>query len=87
MRQLFVDGEWVDAEATTSIPVESSVDGEVIDEAPAGSEQDIRKAAEAARRGQRELEETTAFERAAVLAERGIVIEEKRVEAEAATEA
>jgi acyl-CoA reductase-like NAD-dependent aldehyde dehydrogenase len=85
MRQLFIDGEWVDAEATTSIPAESSVDGEVIDEVPAGSEQDIRTAVEAARRGQRELEETTAFERATVLAERDIVIEEKRVEAGAST--
>ncbi|UPV75402.1 aldehyde dehydrogenase family protein [Halorussus limi] len=69
MRQLYIDGEWVDAEASTGIDVDSPVDGEVIDTVPAGSAQDVRKAVEAARRAQRELEEMTAFERAAVLDE------------------
>ncbi|WP_435176845.1 aldehyde dehydrogenase family protein [Halorussus sp. AFM4] len=69
MRQLYIDGEWVDAEASEGIEVDSPVDGEVIDTVPAGSAQDVRKAVEAARRAQRELEEMTAFERAAVLDE------------------
>lgn len=69
MRQLYIDGEWVDAEASEGIEVDSPVDGAVIDTVPAGSEQDVRKAVEAARRAQRELEEMTAFERAAVLDE------------------
>ncbi|MFC4438983.1 MULTISPECIES: aldehyde dehydrogenase family protein [Natrialbaceae] len=69
MRQLYIDGEWIDADASTGIDVESPVDGEVIDTVPAASESDVRKAVEAARRAQRELEEMTAFERAAVLDE------------------
>ncbi|NHN60308.1 MULTISPECIES: aldehyde dehydrogenase [Halorussus] len=69
MRQLYIDGEWVDAEASEGIEVDSPVDGEVIDTVPAGSGQDVRKAVEAARRAQRDLEAMTAFERAAVLDE------------------
>ncbi|MFB6269436.1 MAG: aldehyde dehydrogenase [Halobacterium sp.] len=69
MRQLYIDGEWVDAESSAGIDVESPVDGDVIDTVPAGSAQDVRKAVEAARRAQTELEEMTAFERAAVLDE------------------
>ena len=69
MRQLYIDGEWVDADSSEGIEVDSPVDGEVIDTVPDGSQQDVRKAVEAARRAQRELEEMTAFERAAVLDE------------------
>ncbi|WP_265108363.1 aldehyde dehydrogenase family protein [Halosolutus halophilus] len=69
MRRLYIDGEWVDAESSTGIDVESPVDGTVIDTVPAASERDVREAVEAARRAQRELEEMTAFERAAVLDE------------------
>ncbi|MFC4246030.1 aldehyde dehydrogenase family protein [Natribaculum luteum] len=69
MRQLYIDGEWVDADSSKGIDVESPVDGSVIDTVPAASEQDVREAVAAARRAQRELEEMTAFERAAVLDE------------------
>ena len=69
MRQLYIDGEWVDAETDEGIDVVSPIDGEVLDTVPNASEQDVRKAVEAARRAQRELEEMTAFERAAVLDE------------------
>ncbi|MFC4550278.1 MULTISPECIES: aldehyde dehydrogenase family protein [Halorussus] len=69
MRQLYIDGEWVDAESGEGIEVESPVDGEVIDTVPDASAQDVRKAVEAARRAERELQEMTAFERAAVLDE------------------
>ena len=69
MRQLYIDGEWVDSTSSEGIDVDSPVTGEVLDTVPAGSTDDVRRAVEAARRSQRELEEMTAFERAAVLDE------------------
>ncbi|WP_227356555.1 aldehyde dehydrogenase family protein [Haladaptatus salinisoli] len=69
MRQLYIGGEWVDAESNEGIDVDSPVTGEVIDTVPDASPHDVRRAVEAARRAQRELEEMTAFERAAVLDE------------------
>ncbi|MFC6718654.1 aldehyde dehydrogenase family protein [Natrialbaceae archaeon GCM10025810] len=69
MRQLHIDGEWIDAESSAGIDVDSPVDGEVIDTVPAASERDVAKAVDAARRAQRELEAMTAYERAAVLDE------------------
>ena len=55
MRQLYIDGEWVDTESSEGIEVDSPVDETVIDTVPAGSQQDVRKAVEAARRSQQEL--------------------------------
>ena len=69
MRQLYIDGEWVEAEASEGIEVVSPVDGETLDVVPAAGERDVRKAVEAAGRAERELEEMTAFERAAILDE------------------
>jgi len=69
MRQLYIDGEWVDSSSSEGIDVDSPVTGEVLDTVPAGTADDVRRAVEAARRAQRELEEMTAFERAAVLDE------------------
>ncbi|KZN23060.1 aldehyde dehydrogenase [Haladaptatus sp. R4] len=69
MRQLYIDGEWVDAASNEGIDVDSPVTGEVIDTVPSASVQDVRTAVDAARRAERELEEMTAFERAAVLDE------------------
>lgn len=69
MRQLYIGGEWTDAETSDGIDVESPVDGDVIDTVPDASARDVRKAVEAARDAQRELEAMTAFERAAVLDE------------------
>ncbi|WP_266082137.1 aldehyde dehydrogenase family protein [Haladaptatus caseinilyticus] len=69
MRQLYIDGDWTDSESDEGIDVDSPVTGEVIDTVPAASARDVRTAVEAARRAQRELEEMTAFERAAVLDE------------------
>ena len=69
MKQLYVDGEWVDAKSNEGIDVDSPVTGEVIDTVPDASARDVRTAVDAARRAQHELEEMTAFERAAVLDE------------------
>lgn len=69
MRELYIDGEWIESESSTGIDVQSPVDDEVLDTVPAATDRDVRKAVEAARRAQRELEEMTAFERAAVLDE------------------
>jgi acyl-CoA reductase-like NAD-dependent aldehyde dehydrogenase len=69
MKQLYIDGEWVDANSSNGIDVDSPVTGEIIDTVPDASARDVRTAVDAARRAQRELEEMTAFERAAVLDE------------------
>ena len=69
MKQLYIDGEWVDANSSNGIDVDSPVTGEVIGTVPDASARDVRTAVDAARRAQRELEEMTAFERAAVLDE------------------
>ncbi|SFG48430.1 aldehyde dehydrogenase (NAD+) [Halopelagius inordinatus] len=69
MRQLYIDGEWVDADATEGIDVVSPVTGETIDTVPQASDSDVAAAVSAATRAQRELEEMTAYERADVLGE------------------
>jgi acyl-CoA reductase-like NAD-dependent aldehyde dehydrogenase len=69
MRQLYIGGEWVDADATESIDVTSPVDGETLGTVPAANARDVRRAVEAASEAERELREMTAFERAAVLEE------------------
>lgn len=69
MRQLYIDGEWVDSTGTDGIDVDSPVSGEVIDTVPAGTARDVEKAVEAAENAQQELREMTAFERADILAE------------------
>ncbi|WP_049901430.1 aldehyde dehydrogenase family protein [Halococcus agarilyticus] len=69
MRQLYIDGEWVEADSNDGIEVDSPIDGSVLDEVPDGSAGDVRRAVEAARRAERELAAMTVFERAAVLDE------------------
>lgn len=69
MRQLFIDGEWVDSTGSDGIDGESPVDGEIIDTVPAGTTEDVRRAVEAAEAARWELREMTAFERAQILDE------------------
>jgi len=69
MRQLYIDGEWVDADAAAGIEVISPVTGETLDTVPDATATDVDAAVEAATRAQTELEAMTAFERAAVLEE------------------
>lgn len=69
MRQLYIDGEWVDPQSSDGIDVVSPVSGEVIDTVPQAGDQDVAAAVDAARRAQTELEEMTEFERADVLEE------------------
>jgi len=69
MRELYIDGEWVEAESSEGIDVVSPVSGEVIDTVPDANGADVAKAVAAADRAQQELREMTAFERAAVLDE------------------
>jgi acyl-CoA reductase-like NAD-dependent aldehyde dehydrogenase len=59
MRQLYIDGEWVDADASTGIEVTSPVTGEVLDTVPAANATDVDAAVAAASRAQDELEATT----------------------------
>ena len=69
MRELYIDGEWVEAESNDGIDVVSPVSGEVIDTVPDANATDVAKAVAAAERARTELETMTAFERAAVLDE------------------
>ncbi|MFB6125541.1 MAG: aldehyde dehydrogenase [Halanaeroarchaeum sp.] len=69
MRQLYIDGSWVDADASAGIEVTSPVTGAVLDTVPAANETDVERAVEAATRAQSELAGMTAFERAAILEE------------------
>ncbi|MFB6082283.1 MAG: aldehyde dehydrogenase [Halanaeroarchaeum sp.] len=69
MRQLYIDGSWVDADASAGIEVDSPVTGEVLDTVPAANETDVRRAVDAATRAFPELAAMTPFERAAVLEE------------------
>jgi acyl-CoA reductase-like NAD-dependent aldehyde dehydrogenase len=69
MRELYIDGEWVEADSDAGIDVVSPVSGEVIDTVPDANATDVAKAVAAADRAQQELREMTAFERAAVLDE------------------
>jgi acyl-CoA reductase-like NAD-dependent aldehyde dehydrogenase len=69
MRQLYIDGEWIDSESSTGIDVRSPIDDEVIDTIPDSNAEDVRKAVEAAERAQQELEAMTAYELSAILDE------------------
>ena len=69
MRQQYIDGEWVDADAAEGIDVTSPIDGEILDTVPAANETDVNRAVSAARKAAPELEAMTAFERAAILEE------------------
>lgn len=69
MRELYIDGEWVDADASAGIEVTSPVTGAVLDTVPAANEVDVEAAVAAASRAQEELASMTPFERAAVLDE------------------
>lgn len=80
MRQLYIDGEWVDSESDREIEVDSPVTGEVIDSVPAANTADVREAVQAADRAQHELREMTAYERAAVLDEVTEYFEEREDE-------
>jgi acyl-CoA reductase-like NAD-dependent aldehyde dehydrogenase len=69
MRELYIDGEWVEAESDEGIDVDSPVTGELIDTVPDANARDVARAVAAANRARHELREMTAFERAAVLDE------------------
>lgn len=68
MRQLYVSGEWVDADSSAEIEVTSPIDGRVLDTVPDCSADDVRRAVTAAGDAANELREMTVFERADALA-------------------
>lgn len=59
MRQLYIDGEWVDADASTGIEVTSPVTGKVLGTVPTANATDVDAVVTAASRAQDELEATT----------------------------
>lgn len=66
-RQFYIDGQWVDAIGTGTIPVENPATEETIAMIPAGSEADAVKALEAAQAAQPDWAALPAIERAVLL--------------------
>jgi len=66
MRKLYIDNEWIASEAAEEIEVTTPADGNetVIDTVPDGSETDIKRTVEAARKAEKALCELTVYERA-----------------------
>jgi acyl-CoA reductase-like NAD-dependent aldehyde dehydrogenase len=67
MEELYIDGEWVESASTSSIEVVSPIDGEQLGVVPDANADDVDSAVEATVAAERELQEMTAFERAAIL--------------------
>jgi 1-pyrroline dehydrogenase len=74
--QNFVGGEWVDAVEGESMEVLNPASGETIAEVPRGSQADVDRAVEAAKRAWPEWRETTPGERAEALLKLADVIDE-----------
>ena len=64
--QNFVGGDWVEASGDSSREIVSPVTGEKLADAPNASEEDIRRAARAAREAQPKWAALPAWDRAAV---------------------
>jgi aminobutyraldehyde dehydrogenase len=72
----FVGGEWVDAVEGRTMPVLNPATGETIAEVPSGTEADVDRAVEAAKRALPEWLETTPGERAEALLKLAAALEE-----------
>jgi betaine-aldehyde dehydrogenase/aminobutyraldehyde dehydrogenase len=76
--QNFVDGEWVDATGGDVEQVVNPASGETIAEVPKGTEEDVNRAVDAAKRALPTWLETTPGERAEMLLELAAAVEEHR---------
>src|SRR5215203_6134580 len=76
----FVGGKWVDAVDGDTMEVLNPATGETIAEVPLGTEADVDRAVDAAKRALPEWLETTPGERAAVLLELADVIDDNAEE-------
>jgi acyl-CoA reductase-like NAD-dependent aldehyde dehydrogenase len=78
--QNFVDGEWVESTGETAREIVSPVTGEKLADAPNASDEDIERAARAAREAQPRWAALSAWERAEVCHRIADLIEERREE-------
>lgn len=65
--QMLINSQWVDASDGQRIEVRNPANGELIDTAPKGTLDDVRRAVEAAQEGKRGMGRLPAHERAAIL--------------------
>jgi acyl-CoA reductase-like NAD-dependent aldehyde dehydrogenase len=76
--QNFVGGDWVDADGEESRSIVSPVTGETLADAPNASEEDVARAARAAREAQPRWAALSAWERADVCHRIADLIEERK---------
>ncbi|MDX6509088.1 MAG: aminobutyraldehyde dehydrogenase, partial [Gaiellaceae bacterium] len=78
--QNFIGGEWVDAAEGETMEVINPATGETIAEVPRGSQADVDRAVEAAKKAYEEWRETTPGERAEILLKLADLIDENTEE-------
>src|ERR687892_2288293 len=78
--RMFIAGQWTEGRATETLEVRSPATGDVLDEVPVSTPEDVDAAVRAAREGQRVLEDMTVFERARLLHRAAELMEERKEE-------
>jgi acyl-CoA reductase-like NAD-dependent aldehyde dehydrogenase len=78
--RMFIAGEWTEGRATDTLEVRSPATGEVLDQVPVSTADDVDSAVRAARHGQQVLEDMTVFERARLLHLAAELMEERKEE-------
>jgi acyl-CoA reductase-like NAD-dependent aldehyde dehydrogenase len=78
--RMFIAGEWTEGRATETLEVRSPATGDVLDEVPVSTPEDVDGAVRAAREGQRALEDMTVFERARLLHRAAELMEDRKEE-------
>jgi acyl-CoA reductase-like NAD-dependent aldehyde dehydrogenase len=76
--RMFIAGEWTEGRATDALEVRSPATGEVLDQMPVSTAEDVDAAVRAAREGQQILEDMTVFERARRLHRAAELLEERK---------
>ncbi|HJV04660.1 MAG TPA: aldehyde dehydrogenase family protein [Actinomycetota bacterium] len=76
--RMFIAGEWTEGRATETLDVRSPATGEVLDQVPVSTAEDVDAAVRAAREGQAALEDMTVFERARLLHRAAELMEERK---------
>ncbi|RMD90617.1 MAG: aldehyde dehydrogenase family protein, partial [Calditrichaeota bacterium] len=67
MAQMFIHGEWVNAQSGETYEVKNPANGEVVDTVPKGDEKDAERAVESAKAGFKEWKQKSPDERAEIL--------------------
>jgi acyl-CoA reductase-like NAD-dependent aldehyde dehydrogenase len=79
-RGMYIAGSWTDGSATETIEVRSPATGQALGEVPVATQEDVDRAARAARRGQEAMEAMTVFDRARLLHRAADLMEERKEE-------